>query len=89
MPLYEFECKKCNEELEIVVGLENEDPPCPECGGELLKLISAPNIIRMAPQTGLIYSDKQIESSHGTDWRRTTKTDRPGGDRKALYFDQK
>lgn len=45
MPLYEYQCQKCGEKLEDIQKLS--DPPytkCPQCGGELKKLISAPAI---------------------------------------------
>lgn len=43
MPIYEYECRRCARRLEIMRRLS--DPPlteCPECGGELRKLVSAP-----------------------------------------------
>ena len=43
MPLYEYQCNACGHRLEVLQRLG--EPPlttCPECGGELRKLISAP-----------------------------------------------
>lgn len=43
MPLYEYQCNACSHRLEVLQRLA--EPPlttCPECGGELRKLISAP-----------------------------------------------
>ncbi|HVO50599.1 MAG TPA: FmdB family zinc ribbon protein [Thermoanaerobaculia bacterium] len=45
MPLYEYECAKCGEKLEVIRSFS--DPPltvCPECGGALVKLLSPPAI---------------------------------------------
>ena len=45
MPLYEYECKQCDERTEILQKLS--DPPyshCPKCGGKVKKLISSPSI---------------------------------------------
>lgn len=41
MPIREYKCKKCENYLETIQGI-NEKPleTCPECGGELEKLIS-------------------------------------------------
>ncbi len=41
MPIYEYECQSCNEELEVCQSL-SEDPLsiCPSCDGELKKIIS-------------------------------------------------
>ncbi len=43
MPIYEYECQQCRRRLEAMQRIS--DPPlaeCPECGGPLKKLISAP-----------------------------------------------
>ena len=43
MPLYEYECAKCGEKIEVIRSFS--DPPlvvCPECGGALTKLLSSP-----------------------------------------------
>ena len=45
MPLYEYECTKCKERVEIIQRIS--DPPtthCPKCGAEMKKLISSPAI---------------------------------------------
>lgn len=43
MPLYEYECAKCGERIEVIRSFS--DPPltvCPNCGGALTKLLSSP-----------------------------------------------
>src|SRR5687767_2746825 len=42
MPIYEFECKKCKDRLEVFQKM-NDNPPatCRKCGGRLEKLVSA------------------------------------------------
>ena len=45
MPIYEYQCKECNERHEIIQNLS--DAPlthCPKCGGEMKKLVSSPAI---------------------------------------------
>jgi putative FmdB family regulatory protein len=45
MPLYEYQCRDCNERSEVLQNLS--DPPythCEKCGGEMKKLHSAPAI---------------------------------------------
>ncbi len=45
MPLYEYSCQSCGRRTETLQGLH--DAPlvtCPDCGGALKKLISAPGI---------------------------------------------
>ena len=43
MPIYEYECQKCGRNLEALQTVS--EPPlttCPDCKGELKKLLSAP-----------------------------------------------
>lgn len=43
MPIYEYKCQDCEEQLEALQRVS--EPPlttCPECGGPLKKLLSAP-----------------------------------------------
>jgi putative FmdB family regulatory protein len=45
VPLYEYECVKCKERVEIIQKFS--DPPysiCPKCGGDMKKLFSSPAI---------------------------------------------
>ncbi len=44
MPIYEYRCTKCAQTTELIQGIN--DPAaskCPECGGTLAKLFSAPS----------------------------------------------
>ncbi len=45
MPLYEYQCRKCHHRFERIQKFS--DPPadkCPECGGKVEQLISAPAV---------------------------------------------
>jgi len=43
MPIYEYQCQQCEERLEVMQRLSEEPlKACPECGGDLKKLISVP-----------------------------------------------
>jgi putative FmdB family regulatory protein len=45
VPLYEYQCKKCGHRFERI--LKFSDPPlkkCPECGGKVQQLLSAPAV---------------------------------------------
>ena len=43
MPLYEYLCRDCDREIEVLVRYESEKPACPDCGGgKLMKLLSVP-----------------------------------------------
>ncbi len=46
MPIYEYECKKCGKHFEFWQKITEEPiKVCPECGGELMKLISESGFI--------------------------------------------
>jgi putative FmdB family regulatory protein len=43
MPIYEYECTKCGNTLEVIHGLSAQPPDSHEgCGGRLQRLVSAP-----------------------------------------------
>lgn len=45
MPIYEYQCKQCDERHEIIQRISDEPlTHCPKCGGEMKKLISSPAI---------------------------------------------
>ena len=42
MPIYEFECRKCKDHLEVFQKMSDKPPvKCKKCGGRLEKLVSA------------------------------------------------
>ncbi len=44
MPLYEYQCRKCEKRFELLVRSDDQ-PVCPECGSkELTKLFSTPAV---------------------------------------------
>jgi putative FmdB family regulatory protein len=46
MPIYEYQCKKCNEVFEIFHKIDEEcNAACPKCLGPAKKLISATSFI--------------------------------------------
>src|SRR5664279_3478798 len=45
MPLYEYLCKKCGHRFEEIRKFSDKQPKkCPECGGVIEQLISAPTV---------------------------------------------
>ena len=34
MPIYEYVCKKCGKEFEVLVFNKDEKPECPACGAK-------------------------------------------------------
>ena len=44
MPLYEYQCTKCGERVEILQKVSDPYSHCPKCGADMRKLISSPAI---------------------------------------------
>jgi putative FmdB family regulatory protein len=45
MPIYEFRCKKCGNQIEVIQKMADKPPArCKKCGGRLEKMISSPSI---------------------------------------------
>ena len=90
MPLYDYLCEGCGSVQEHVHAMNADAPSCPECGGRLERLISAPRVVRVTPTRAgqPFYSEEEIEASYGEDWRGSSKDKgREGGERKKMYFD--
>ncbi|HHN64464.1 MAG TPA: zinc ribbon domain-containing protein [Nitrospirae bacterium] len=46
MPIYEYRCLDCNNEMEVMQKFSDEPlSTCPQCGGQLKKLISNSSFI--------------------------------------------
>jgi putative FmdB family regulatory protein len=82
MPIYEFQCVKCNEYIEILVmGTESEDVrmKCTKCGNEELERILSSTNFNMAPNGG---SKPQVSSQTRTCSKGSCTTwDLPGHSR--------
>jgi len=47
MPLYAYHCARCDRDVELLLGFdEAERATCPECGGALARLLTAPAAFR-------------------------------------------
>ncbi len=45
MPLYEYQCKKCKHRFEKILKFSDKHiSKCPECGGQVEQLLSAPAV---------------------------------------------
>lgn len=44
MPTYDYQCQSCQHVFSALHKISDSAPPCPECGGEVKKLLSAPAI---------------------------------------------
>jgi len=84
----DYECVTCGQYFELTTLRDEQVPRC-ECGGELRVVITKPRDWEMKVSRGddrIIWSDKQIEASHGKDWRETNKRPRKEGGAGARQF---
>ena len=44
MPLYEFQCEKCQHRFEKIQSVSAPDPTCSKCGGKVERLLHAPAV---------------------------------------------
>jgi putative FmdB family regulatory protein len=74
MPIYEYQCKQCNERHEIIQRF-SEAPltHCPKCGGEMKKLFSSPAI--QFKGSGFYKTDYPSSSSGSASSSSTAKSE--------------
>ena len=83
MPLYEYECKKCGHRFEKIQKFSDKMvKKCPECGGQVEQMISAPAV--QFKGSGWYVTDYAKKSSSpgssGTDSSKEKKDDKPKSD---------
>ncbi len=58
MPIYEYQCNKCGERFELVIG-PGEEPGCSACGSKKVsKLLSAPGKVGVSSPGGALQCGK-------------------------------
>ena len=78
MPLYEYKCNECG--LRFERRQHFSDPPvktCPECGGEVVRLIQPAGIIFKG--SGFYVTDNRAKSSTATPGSRQESTESDDG----------
>lgn len=76
VPLYEYECQQCNHRFEKIQTFRADpETVCPQCGGQLEKLISAPAI--QFKGAGWYVSDY---SAKGAASKKASSAESGGGD---------
>lgn len=83
MPLYEYECKKCGHRFEKIQKFSDKMvKKCPECGGQVEQMISAPAV--QFKGSGWYVTDYAKKSSSpgssGDSSSKDTKDDKPKAD---------
>ncbi len=80
MPIYEYKCLDCGKEFELMQKFSDEPlSKCPDCNGEIKKLISNTSFILRG--SGWYVTDyanpdrkKAIEAEKGTNGKKITET---------------
>lgn len=81
MPLYEYQCAKCGERIEVIQRMSDPPPAtCTKCGGDMKKLISSPAI--QFKGSGFYKTDYASKSSSGSDSKSGSET-KSGSDTKS------
>ena len=63
MPIFLFQC--CGKEIEVIQGIDEDSPLCPDCGAKMDKLPTSPAKIEIKG----IYS-KGYKEGYAKDYRR-------------------
>lgn len=81
MPIYEYVCLKCKKEQEIMQKFsDNPLSTCPECGGELKKLISSTSFVLKG--TGWYATDYGSKKKKKSDKKSEKKDKKKSADSK-------
>jgi len=73
MPLYEYQCEKCQERVEILQKISDPPTHCPNCGGGLRKLISSSAI--QFKGSGFYKTDYATKKTESSEKKSESKTD--------------
>jgi putative FmdB family regulatory protein len=78
MPIYEYQCQKCNEVFEIFHKIDEEcNAACPKCLGPAKKLISATNFILKG--SGFYVNDYPSKSRREANKSEKEDSEKPKG----------
>jgi hypothetical protein len=86
MAIYDVICLECEKVEQVEMPMKDLDqiPRC-ACGGKRQVTFIKPTVFHIGEMSGVIWSEKQIESSHGVRWRETSGSSTEGGCGKVQY----
>src|ERR1041384_8309001 len=90
MPIYEYQCKKCNAHTEVMQKpTEKPLTKCRKCGGRLEKLLSAPAIqFKGSGWYVTDYAGKKSEGKSESKEEKSTSSEAKGASEKATSTDK-
>lgn len=68
MPIYRYSC--CGKEIEVLQGINEDSPLCPDCGTKMEKLPTSPAIIRIEDKGGVPLRSEGYKEDYAKDYRR-------------------
>jgi putative FmdB family regulatory protein len=82
MPLYEYQCKKCGHRFEKIQKFSDKPiKKCPECGGAVEQLLSAPAVqFKGSGWYVTDYAKKATSASSGDSGSKDKKDEKPKSD---------
>ncbi len=82
MPVYEYACTECGEQLEVRQSFTDDAlTVCPVCAGRLRKVLSAVGVVFKG--SGFYKTDSRKASTATDAPAKTEKSDKGGGEKKA------
>lgn len=70
--IYIFRCRKCEQEIEVELGSNELRPQECECGGQLRRVYTVPNVVYRG--SGFYSVDKRLTPVNPLDYDRTVHT---------------
>ena len=68
MPIYLYGC--CGKEIEVIQGIDEDTPKCPDCGAKMKRLPTSPAVITIKNEGGTPLRSKGYKDDYAKDYRR-------------------
>ena len=68
MPIYLYGC--CGKEVEVIQGITQDDPVCPDCGVKMLKKPTSPTKIEIKGTGGVTTHSKGYKEGYSDEYKR-------------------
>jgi len=90
MPIYEYQCKKCNAHTEVMQKITDKPlTKCRKCGGRLEKLLSAPAIqFKGSGWYVTDYAGKKVDAKSESKEEKSTSSETKAASDKATSTDK-
>ena len=78
MPIYEYECERCQRVYEMYDTISNYEPmkDCTNCGEQMKRILSAPAVVYELGAAGLAAPVQYVDYERGKVWRAEPRKNR-------------